>query len=985
MDSITTVPIWILFPNLDPFLWSNSALSKLASKIGKPLFSDLPTTCKATLSFARVMVETDIAGPLPDELLFSTPYHEVSSQRIAYEWMPYYCESCKKLGHTKDHSKPNAKGKQNDKDNQKGKKRKNTPAVTSSTLAPMTSECSEPGATSLNVEVLDMPLCVIRPKLDTGITLDNPFETLCVVDNGMEVLLEAAQEVYDCPVNNLHAYGCEFSWTNKHNDGTRVWSRLDRALVNANWLAAFPCSAVHVMLPGVSDHSPLLVKGSWSVSVKGSAMFNFFRKLSLLKDGLKSLHHEGFSNLPTRVKKAWVDLQDCQQQLQSAPSNITLMSQEATLLAAYKKLKRRQQSIVGHITDHNGNVVQGVTVVNAAFASYYKELLGEKHEVQPLDRDFIASGACLTEANHHSLCAVVTNEEIKAAIFSIGNNKSPGHDGYSASVRDFRPIACCTILYKTISKILVNRMKPYLPHLVGQEQAAFVHGRYIHENIMVSQSLLKGYNTSSCSPRCLIKVDIKKAFDSVQWLFIKDMLLSLHFPKQFTIWIMGCISSTWYTLRINGGHVGFFHGQAGLRQGDPLSPYLFVLAMEMLSRQLRILCRQPQVSFHPKCARLSLTHLIFADDLMVFVRGDVPSATAAAQALSDFVQVSGLLANVDKTNIYFGGVPDQIKQAIMVTTGYTEGMLPFKYLGLPLHDSKLTVSMYEDLLCKVRNIVHHWTTKLLSYAGRLQLLNSIFFGLENYWTSTLLLPKTILKILNQCCRDYLWNVHDNTHKLYMKSWKSCCCPWAEGGFNIKEILSWNRANLGKWIWRVMVQADSVRDSLVQLAGGITEAQALIAKCVVGGFFQAKLPTIDCLARRGLPLVNWCILCKHTEESHSHLFFQCDFSAGLWYKILHWLKIRGRTDNFWTELEWCRSRKTRKHWKMGLLRCCLATTVYMIWQERNMRIFRDRDTDVGVILRQLQYAISAKIFSKYEQYSDEIVDVLSYSSWWILLL
>ncbi|XP_074314267.1 uncharacterized protein LOC141649476 [Silene latifolia] len=154
---------------------------------------------------------------------------------------------------------------------------------------------------------------------------------------------------------------------------------------------------------------------------------------------------------------------------------------------------------------------------------------------------------------------------------------------------------------------------------------------------------------------------------------------------------------------------------------------------------------------------------------MVFVRGDVPSATTAAQALADFGQVSGSLANVDKTNIYFGGVPDQVKQTIMANTGYTEGVLPFKYLDLSLHDSKLTVSMYEELLCKLRNSVQHWTTKLLSYAGRLQPLNSIFFGLENYWTSTILLPRTIIKILNQCCRDYLWNVHDNTHKIYMKS------------------------------------------------------------------------------------------------------------------------------------------------------------------------------------------------------------------------
>ncbi|XP_074288884.1 uncharacterized protein LOC141614030 [Silene latifolia] len=254
---------------------------------------------------------------------------------------------------------------------------------------------------------------------------------------------------------------------------------------------SFPSSSVHVMLPGISDHSPLLVKvfedtpchrmfsflncwtthsqflptvkNSWSVSVKGSAMFKIFRKLYLLRNGLRSLHQEGFSQLPARVKQAWVDWQDCQQLLQTAPSDNALMAQETTLMATYKTLKaaelsmlqqrekiqginkndcsssyffaritqRRQQSIVGHITDHNGNVVQGVADVNAAFVNYYKELLGEKQEVQPLDREFIASGACLPEANHASLCTAVTNKEIKDALFSIDSTKSPGHDGYS--------------------------------------------------------------------------------------------------------------------------------------------------------------------------------------------------------------------------------------------------------------------------------------------------------------------------------------------------------------------------------------------------------------------------------------------------------------------------------------------------------------------------------------------------------------------------
>ncbi|XP_074300064.1 putative mitochondrial protein AtMg01250 [Silene latifolia] len=99
------------------------------------------------------------------------------------------------------------------------------------------------------------------------------------------------------------------------------------------------------------------------------------------------------------------------------------------------------------------------------------------------------------------------------------------------------------------------------------------------------------------------------------------MLAALNFPVLFRKWIMGCISGSWFSIKVNGGVHGFFKGQSGLRQGDPLSPYLFVLSMEILSRYLRKLDTHPMVSLHPKCAKLKLTHLVFADDLMLFTRG----------------------------------------------------------------------------------------------------------------------------------------------------------------------------------------------------------------------------------------------------------------------------------------------------------------------------------------------------------------------------
>ncbi|XP_074278588.1 uncharacterized protein LOC141602180 [Silene latifolia] len=391
---------------------------------------------------------------------------------------------------------------------------------------------------------------------------------------------------------------------------------------------------------------------------------------------------------------------------------------------------------------------------------------------------------------------------------------------------------------------------------------------------MLTQSLVKGYGQKGISPRCLIKVDIKKAFDSLQWEFIDKMFQYYNFPPQFKIWILGCITSTWFSLKINGDRVGFFQGAGGLRQGDPLSPFLFVMSMEILSRILRQIHKQPQVSYHPKCGPVRLNHLIFADDLMLFVRGDIPSVAAVTHALDMFASMSGLYANPEKTNIYMGGVQDVIKQGILQATGFKEGDFPFRYLGVPLNDGKLNKSMFADLLNRVQKALQHWSTHKLSYAGKISLLNSVILGMEQYWCSTLLIPKGVIKLITKFCRNFLWNSEEGSRKLIMKSWVSCCVPHKEGGFNIKEVLAWNKCILGKWIWELEQGSDSiwfdwhskyniksgsiwtavlkpthseswrsilkVRDELLLHTGTIQNAKQFMASCVHQGRFQLNM-------------------------------------------------------------------------------------------------------------------------------------------------
>ncbi|KAL0455437.1 UNVERIFIED_CONTAM: LINE-1 reverse transcriptase, partial [Sesamum latifolium] len=187
------------------------------------------------------------------------------------------------------------------------------------------------------------------------------------------------------------------------------------------------------------------------------------------------------------------------------------------------------------------------------------------------------------------------------------------------TVTEFRPISCCSVLYKTITKVIVQRMQGVMDKIISPPQNAFVPGRRISNNILLGQDLFHGYNRQHLPPRCALKVDLRKAFDTLEWDFIIAMLHLFGFPPRIIMWIEECITTTSFSVLLNGEVHGFFQGARGLRQGDPMSPYLFVLAMEVL--HLLLLQRIDQsdsFQYHWRCKEMNLFNLCFPDDLLLF-------------------------------------------------------------------------------------------------------------------------------------------------------------------------------------------------------------------------------------------------------------------------------------------------------------------------------------------------------------------------------
>lgn len=223
----------------------------------------------------------------------------------------------------------------------------------------------------------------------------------------------------------------------------------------------------------------------------------------------------------------------------------------------------------------------------------------------------------------------------------------------ASQLKEYRPIACCSVLYKIISTIISNRMQQVIPDIISDTQSAFVKGRLIFDNIILSHELVKGYGRKNISPQCMLKIDLQKAYDSVEWPFIHHLLLFLGFPSKFVNWIMSCLKTVSYTFNVNGDLTIPFEAKKGLRQGDPLSPYLFVICMEYLNRCLCLLKDSREFHYHPRCKKLNITHVCFADDLLLFSRGDSQSVRSLFTAFEKFSTASGRKANLNKSSIYF--------------------------------------------------------------------------------------------------------------------------------------------------------------------------------------------------------------------------------------------------------------------------------------------------------------------------------------------
>ncbi|GAU22483.1 hypothetical protein TSUD_296020 [Trifolium subterraneum] len=670
------------------------------------------------------------------------------------------------------------------------------------------------------------------------------------VDRFNEFILNS--ELIDLPL-----HGRRFTWS--RSDGSSM-SRLDRFLLSGSWCTTWPNCIQVAILRGLSDHCPLILREheeDWgprpfrmmkcwrdfpgynsfvrdqmgSYFIDGWGGFVLKEKFKLLKNSLRVWHLSHAKNIGSKILEAkerllGLDLRgenanltddDLIIERREVTSTIFSLSRiECSMLWQNSRTKwllegdanskffhalansRKRKNLIV-LLDVNGIQVEGVGNIRESifnhFSSQFKSQRISRPDVGNLDFKTIS------ESEATVLVEEFGEDETKQAVWDCDSFKSPGPDG-------------------VLAKVLANRLSKVIGNVISVNQSAFVKGRQILDGILIANEIVDEAKKKK-KELILFKVDFEKAYDSVEWSYLFSVMRKMNFPWKWRRWISECVRSASASVLVNGSPTDEFTFERGLRQGDPLSPFLFLIAAEGLNAMVNASVHANLYSGFSigEDVPFQITHLQFADDTLLVADKNWANIRAIKSILLLFEVMSGLKVNFHKSLLVGVNVVDSWLEEAAGVLYCKTGKTPFTYLGLPIGGNPRRLSFWKPVIDKIKSRLSVWKCRNLSMGGRLVLLKAALSSLPVYFLSFFKAPAGIVSIIESLFKSFLWGGDGEARKIHWIHWDKVCLERSQGGLGVRKVKEFNVALLGKWCWRLRTERDGFwRQVLVRKYG-----------------------------------------------------------------------------------------------------------------------------------------------------------------------
>nr|GEY59362.1 RNA-directed DNA polymerase, eukaryota [Tanacetum cinerariifolium] len=700
--------------------------------------------------------------------------------------------------------------------------------------------------------------------------------------------------------------GCSFPWC--HKSATKM-SKLDRFLVFESLLNTYPNISAITLERYLSDHRPILLRAyHFDYCLTPFRFFHYWFEM------------EGFSKI---VEGAWKE----------SPSDESNAMIRMMGKLKFLKTKIREWNKTNMLCRKNAKVKWAIE--GDENSSFFHGMLNKKRNSLSIPGIVVDDEVPkrLSLEQQVELESEVSNEEIKRAVWDCGTDKAPGADRFTFGFYRYFWYLIDNDVYNVVKYFF---MHGEIPKGCNSSFIALIP-KIPDANLILEGPFILDELIQWCKRKkkqfLVFKVDFEKAYDSVRWDFLDDILKKFGFGEKWCKWIQNCLRSSRGLVILNGSPTQEFQFYKGLKQGDPLSPFLFILIMESLHLAFQRVEDAGLFKGIKLGSSVSISHIFYADDAVFVGQWCESNINTLVHVLECFYRASGLRINLSKSKLMGLHVDSDKVNGAAIKLGCFTFKTPFTYLGSTVGGFMSRIQAWEEVVERVKSRLSKWKMKILSIGGVLRKLESI--------------------------RSHFFNGHDpNCNKALWVNWKMVLAHKDKGGLGVSGLFALNRGLMFKWIWRFYTQDTSLWVRVIKAIYGeagnmdakvkagstscwmsiVHEAKSLVSKGIdffkfmrfkLGNGENARfwedrwiegdtlkkhfsrvyalelckeitvamkvksdsLPTGFNVSRRGIPIDSIkCGICDTGAETSSHLFFSCCMVRQTVHLISRWWDI-----------------------------------------------------------------------------------------------